>query len=72
MLTELDTFEALGVGYYVANLLLTLGFFCWFFFRIDSIVARNGSLDLFLNLAFRLLPWQFLLYGLYRLLYYFL
>jgi hypothetical protein len=50
--------DAIYLGYIVANAALALGFVGWFFFRLEKIVAANGSFDLYLNLVFRLLPWQ--------------
>lgn len=50
--------DAVFIAYLVANAALALGFVGWFFVRLEKIVAANGSLDLYLNLLFRLLPWQ--------------
>ena len=57
-MSGLQPSEQLFIGYVVANAALVLGFIGWFIVRLDRIVAKNGSLDLYLNLAFRALPWQ--------------
>lgn len=50
--------DAIFIAYLVANAALALGFVGWFFIRLEKILAANGSLDIYLNLVFRLLPWQ--------------
>ena len=67
---EVNIYAALVIAYYVCNLILALSFLGWFFIRLDSIIARNGSIDLFHNVIFRLFPWQLLLYAAFRFLYF--
>jgi len=51
--------------YVITNAALILGFLSWFFLRLESIIDRNGSLDIYLNIVFRLFPWQLALYFVY-------
>ena len=55
-LADLHPQDQLYIGYLTCRTLLIVGFTGWFLANMRAIIAANGSLDLYLNFAFRLLP----------------
>lgn len=66
-LADLHPQDQLYIGYLTCRTLLIVGFTGWFLANMRAIVAANGSIDLFWNFAFRLIPFDLGLFFVWKI-----